>query len=186
MRALLRQYNAAVLGSSTGMFPRLSSQLEVHGAADAFVDDGFCIDPCVYDEAGAGLEAVCLALLVRRVEVVEQRRGGDLCGRMARTRSLCRRSRVDRHARVVDEAHGCGLRRVAPSVVRLTSTIESRREGCADCCSECQESLSPSVRASCGGLTCTFHSKREGPSEGRLVLNDCMEAKEMKMQRHAT
>lgn len=57
------------------MFPRLSSQLEVYGAADAVVCDGLCIDPGVDDQAGTGLEVVRLAMLVSRVERIEQRRG---------------------------------------------------------------------------------------------------------------
>jgi hypothetical protein len=54
----IRKDYAAILGSPAGVFPRLSAQLEVDGAANAVVNDALGIDPCVDDQAGAGLEVV--------------------------------------------------------------------------------------------------------------------------------
>jgi hypothetical protein len=122
----LPQHNAAILSAAASMLPCLSSQLKIDCATDAFVDDRLCVDPCVYNQAGAGFEVVCLAVLVRGIEVVEQRRGGHLCRLVAGARCLCGRGRVDRHARVVDETHGCGRRRVAPSVVEVN--VDDRRQ----------------------------------------------------------
>ena len=94
----LRQHNAAILGPAAGMLPGLTSQLEVDGAAYAIVGDGLCIHPCIDDEAGAGLEIVWLAMLVDRVEGVEQGGGRRLRGRVAGTRCGGRGGRVDGHA----------------------------------------------------------------------------------------
>lgn len=94
------------------MLPGLASQLEVYGAANAVVDDGLCIDPGVDDQAGAGLEVVCVAVLVGRIKCIEEGGGGRLGGRLARTGCRRRRGRVDGHARVVDETHDGGLGRL--------------------------------------------------------------------------
>jgi hypothetical protein len=143
----LRQYDAAILSSPTGVLPCLSSQLEVYCATNAVVDDGLGVDPGVDDQAGAGLEAVRLALAVGGIKVVEQRCGGDLRGRMARTRSLCRRGRVDGHARVVDETHGRGLRGIAPSVTGVGVDAREQKRVCVERSSECRGKCpSPRVR----------------------------------------
>lgn len=60
------------------MLPSLAAELHVHGAANAVVDHSPCIDPCVYDEAGAGLEMVRLAHREGAVESIQQRRRGHL------------------------------------------------------------------------------------------------------------
>jgi hypothetical protein len=98
------------------VLPRLSPQVKVNGSANAAILHRLCVDPGVDDQTSAGLEVVRLAMLVGRVEHVEQRRGRDLCRRAHAARRLGRGGRVDRHARVVGKTHGGGLRQVAPPV----------------------------------------------------------------------
>jgi hypothetical protein len=54
------------------MFPGLSTQFNVNCATNAVIDHTLGIHPCVYDNAGTGLEVVGLAPLIARVEHVEE------------------------------------------------------------------------------------------------------------------
>lgn len=105
---VLPQYDAAILSAATGMFPRLPTQLQVHSATDTAINVASCIDPSVHDQARAGLEVKGLIRFEACVQVVEKGCGGDLRGRrVARAcSSSVGRGRIDRHAGVVDEAHG--------------------------------------------------------------------------------
>jgi hypothetical protein len=87
------------------MLPGLSTQLDVYSATNSVIDHAPCVDPCVDDQARAGLEMVGLALGEAGVQGIEESGGRHLCRWIPRAWTGSRRGRVDGHARAVDEAH---------------------------------------------------------------------------------
>lgn len=137
------QNQSAILDSSASVLVCLADKVEVDGAANAAVFHGLCIDPCVDNQARAGLQIVGVAMLERRVESVQESCNGDLLrGRRRRPLCVVRHSRVDRHARgVANKAHLGQLRAGRPFRVQCmvrTSGFEVGLCRPSRECSECQ------------------------------------------------
>ena len=112
----LPQDYATIFCSTASMLPGFAAQLHIHGAANAVVDEAPCIDPCIDNDACAGLEVVRTPGFEGIAEQVQERRRRNLCRWIELTRASIGGHRVDGHAGVVDETHVCGgLRREAPA-----------------------------------------------------------------------